>query len=60
MLLIDSLKKYVSASPVSLQILQKCQAEKDKKFNDFEMNKNNSDISTDLNSFDSNDDKIPF
>ncbi len=60
MFLFDSVKKYVSASPVSLQILQKCQAEEDKKFKDFEMNQNNNNISTALNSFDSNDDDIPF
>ncbi len=60
MFLIDSVKKYVSASPVSLLILQKRQAEEDKKFKDFEMNQNNNDISTNLNSSDSDDDDIPF
>lgn len=60
MFLIDSAKKYVSASPVSLLILQKCQAEEDKKFKDFEVNQNSDDISTDLNSSDPDDDDIPF
>ena len=62
MFLIDSAKKYVSASPVSLQILQKCQAEEDKKFKDFEMGHNKNDVSIDPIAFHSDDDndEIPF
>ena len=36
MVLIDSVKEFVSASPVSLSVLQKCQAEEDKEFEEFE------------------------
>jgi hypothetical protein len=64
--LIDSAKKYVSASPVSLRILQKLQAEEDERFKKFEQNfgidQNNNDVSfDDLNSFEPDDeDGIPF
>ena len=66
MFLIDSIKKYVSASPVSLQILQKLQAEEDERFEKFEQNfgtdQNNNDVSfDDLKSSDPDDeDGIPF
>lgn len=66
MFLADSVKKYVSASPVSLQILQKFQAEEDEKFKKFEMRQNESNISfnpdyDNLENFNSdNDDEIPF
>ena len=36
MFLIDSVRRYVSPSPVSLAVLRKCQAEEDKRFAEFE------------------------
>jgi hypothetical protein len=44
MYLIDSVRKYVSPSPVSLSILQKLQAQEDKRFNEFtDSNKTDND-----------------
>jgi len=67
MFLIDSVKKYVSSSSVSLKILQKLQAEEDEKFKkseaeqNFEIDKNNIDVSLYVKSFGfDDDDEIPF
>ncbi len=70
MFLIESIKRFVSASPVSLKILKICQEEEDKKFKEFEENRKEpeqkfDDISFDqdsdeTDSDDSNDNGIPF
>ncbi len=61
MFLIDPVKKYVSASPISLKILQLNQAEEDKKFKKFQDENNN--IKNPYESradFLNNDDDLPF
>ncbi len=61
MFLIDSLKNYVSASLISLSILQKFQAEEDRKFAEFKQNQNDWDSLIDPLPFDlDDDDKFPF
>ncbi len=59
--LIDSVKEYVSASPVSLTILQKFQAQEDKEWEEFEKKHKAGNISIDLSSLDiDDDDYVPF
>lgn len=65
MFLIESVKRFVSASPVSLKILQICREEEKDKFKEFE--KNSKDQDEDLNdilykpgSFNLDDDGIPY
>ncbi|MFQ5602724.1 MAG: hypothetical protein ACE5HS_05595 [bacterium] len=61
MFLPPELKNYVSASPGSLQILQKLQAEEDKKFEEFKRSQKDSDLTIDPLSFDfDEDDDLPF
>ncbi|MCB0210377.1 MAG: hypothetical protein KDJ52_13655 [Anaerolineae bacterium] len=61
MVLIDSVKNYVSASPISLSILQKFQAETDREFEEFEQNYGEQDILIDPLAFNFDDeDEIPF
>lgn len=61
MFLVDSVKRYVCASPFSLQVLQKLQAEEDKKFDDFKKTQGDSDIPTDSIPLDfDDDDDLPF
>ncbi|MCB0196155.1 MAG: hypothetical protein KDJ65_29660 [Anaerolineae bacterium] len=59
--LIDSVKNYVSAIPISLSILQKFQAEADREFKEFKQNQGEQDIFIDPLPFDFDDeDEIPF
>lgn len=56
MFLIDSVKNYVSASLMSLSILQKFQAEVDREFAEFRQDKNDESIQIDPLPFDFDDD----
>lgn len=59
--LIDSVKNYVSASSVSLSILQKFQAEADRKFAEFKQDQNDGGIQVDPLPFDFDDTaEFPF
>ncbi len=63
--LIDSVKTYVSATPISLPILQAFQAEEDRRMEEFLKNRPNRDTQTDLSPFSDLDefdseDGIPF
>lgn len=61
MFLIDPVKRYVSPSPISLQILQELQAEEDKKYEEFKKNQKDTDIPIDPIPFDfDDDDDLPF
>lgn len=60
MYLCDSIKEYVSASSVSLQILKNFQEEEENEFNDSQREGDSDDLSTDPDLFDSNDDDLPF
>lgn len=61
MFLIDAVKRYVSASSISLSMLQKFQAEEDRKFAEFKQDKNDGGIQIDLLPFDFDDDvEFPF
>ncbi|NIR52756.1 hypothetical protein GWO43_29470 [candidate division KSB1 bacterium] len=61
MFLIDSVKKYVSPSPVSLQILKKLQEEEDREFDEFRKTQGGRGIDIDPNPFDTDDvDDLPF
>lgn len=59
--LVDAVQKYVSASPVSLQLLRQYQAEEDRKFAEFEQNQEDGDPPIDPWPFDFDDDsEFPF
>ena len=61
MVLIDSVKNYVSASSVSLSILQKFQAEEDREFAEFKQGQNDEGIQVDPLPFDVDDTaEFPF
>jgi len=61
MFLIDPVKRYLSPSRISLEILQKLQAEEDKKFEEFEKGKKDKDIPIEPISFDAEDESdFPF
>lgn len=61
MLLIELVEKYVSASPASLQLLQKYQAEEDRAFAAFKQNRNGGDNALDAWPFATDDDsELPF
>ena len=61
MFVIDQVKKYVSSSPISLQLLQEFQREEDKKFDEFKENQKGIRITIDPIPFDfDNNDDLPF
>jgi len=61
MFLFDPVKRYVSASPVSLQILQKCQTEEDREFEEFNKKQKAQNFPIDPLPFDSDEnDDSPF
>ena len=61
MFVIDQVKKYVSSSPISLQLLQEFQREEDKKFDEFKENQKGTRITIDPIPFDfDNNDDLPF
>jgi hypothetical protein len=60
-LLIELTQQYVSASPASLPLLQKYQAEEDRAFAEFKQNYKNGDNPIDPWSFaDEDDSAVPF
>lgn len=59
--LIEPVKKYVSASPISLAILQRLQAEQDKKFDEFRKSQDDRNVGIDYMPPDFGDnDELPF
>jgi hypothetical protein len=61
MFLIDPVKKYVSASPISLKLLRQAQEEEDRKFAEFKEKQKDSGIAIDPRWLDpADDDDLPF